>query len=294
MNTKEELINFKPDREFFIGVDSDGTVFDSMNIKHLRSFIPAALSVWSSILSSGEKAENLKRIMERINLYSRHRGINRFTGLLLAFQKLEAETGGGEAFVNIAPLRVFVENSNTLSNAALQVWLKENPHPFLDAVYQWSLEADRLFEEHTRNLLPFLNVKPALRFMAQQADVMVVSSASGKSLDKDWSYSGLNRYTALIAGQETGSKKRQLTLASSGKYSPQKVLMIGDAPGDLEAARAAGASFYPVIPGREEESWIRLQEEGLPKFFGGTFRGEYENQLADDFLQILEVPEQEN
>jgi phosphoglycolate phosphatase-like HAD superfamily hydrolase len=275
MNTREELVNFKPRREFFIGIDSDGTVFDSMTIKHLQAFIPAALSIWPL----GERTEHFKKIMTHINLYSEHRGINRFAGLLLAFKELESETGAEEPMVAPAPLQAFVENSDTLSNAALKAWMMENPHPFLNAVYQWSLEADRLFEEHTRNLPPFLNVEPALRFMAQQADIMVISSASGLGLDKDWSYSGLQRYTALIAGQEIGNKKTQIALGASGKYSPQKVLMIGDAPGDLEAALSAGASFYPIIPGREEESWIRLLEKGLPEFFAGTYRGEFENEI---------------
>jgi phosphoglycolate phosphatase-like HAD superfamily hydrolase len=284
MNTREELINFKPSREFFIGIDSDGTVFDSMNIKHLRAFIPAALSIWPL----GERTERFKKIMTHINLYSEHRGINRFAGLLLAFKELEAETGAGES-ITPAPLQAFVENSDILSNAALKAWMAENPHPFLNAVYQWSLEADRLFAEHTRNLPPFLNVEPALRFMAQQADILVISSASGLGLDKDWSCSGLKQYTALIAGQEIGNKKTQIALVSSGKYSPQKALMIGDAPGDLEAARSADASFYPVIPGREEESWIRLLKEGLPEFFAGTYRGEFENQLQGDFLEILKA-----
>lgn len=63
--------------------------------------------------------------------------------------------------------------------------------------------------------------------------------------------------------------------------------MIGDAPGDLEAAQSAQASFYPIIPGREEESWSRLLEKGLPEFFAGTYRGEFENQLKFDFLKIL-------
>lgn len=33
--------------------------------------------------------------------------------------------------------------------------------------------------------------------------------------------------------------------------------MIGDAPGDLKAARGNGALFFPVNPGDEEESWKR-------------------------------------
>ncbi len=29
------------EKDFFIGVDSDGTAFDSMTIKHKKAFIPA-------------------------------------------------------------------------------------------------------------------------------------------------------------------------------------------------------------------------------------------------------------
>jgi phosphoglycolate phosphatase-like HAD superfamily hydrolase len=124
--------------------------------------------------------------------------------------------------------------------------------------------------------------------MAEKADTMVVSSASGKGLDRDFAYSGLDRYMSLIAGQELGSKKQQLSLACSGKYEPQKILMIGDAPGDLDAAGAVNASFYPIIPGKEEESWLRLREEALQGFFAGTYRGEYENRLLTEFRRGLE------
>jgi phosphoglycolate phosphatase-like HAD superfamily hydrolase len=281
MNTGEELIAFKPAKDFFIGIDSDGTAFDSMNIKHRKAFIPAALSIWDL----GAYSENFTKIMEHINLYSEHRGINRFAGLLMAFEKLDAQSGLTAA--DIAPLKDFVEHSGTLSNAALKVWMREKPHPFLDTVSRWSAEADSLFEEHTQGLLPFINVEPALKDMALKADIMVISSASGKGLDKDWSYGGLAKYVSLIAGQELGNKKTQLALGSSGKYPADKILMIGDAPGDLEAARVVGASFYPVVPGREEESWRRLREESLPAFFGGTYRGAYEERIIGEFIKGL-------
>ena len=285
MNTREELAGFKPRHEFFIGIDSDGTAFDSMNIKHLKAFIPAALKIWDF----GNAAGEFGKIMEYINLYSESRGCNRFTGLLAAFEKLEAKTG---AAFDSGPLREFTIKSNVLSNSALETWMKENPAPSLEKVYQWSLEADRLFEENTRGLLPFVNAEPAVRLMAEKADIMVISSASGKGLDKDWGYSGLVQYTALIAGQELGSKKDQLSLASSGKYPSKNVLMLGDAPGDLEAASAVDASFYPIIPGKEEESWRRLLSEGLPKFFAGTYRGDYEERLTAEFRDGLGRSEQ--
>ena len=289
MNTREELAGFKPRREFFIGIDSDGTAFDSMNIKHLKAFIPAALEVWDF----GNAACEFSRIMEQVNLYSESRGCNRFTGLLSAFEMLENKAGGEHIF-NTAPLKEFTKKSNVLSNSALTAWMKENPASFLDEVYRWSLEADRLFEEHTRGLLPFANVEPTIKLMAENADIMVISSASGKGLDKDWKYSGLIKYTALIAGQELGSKKDQLSLGSSGKYPPEKVMMIGDAPGDLEAASAVGASFYPIFPGKEEESWLCLQKEGLQRFFAGSYRGDYEERLIAEFRKCLESSGESN
>jgi superfamily I DNA/RNA helicase len=46
--------------------------------------------------------------------------------------------------------------------------------------------------------------------------------------------------------------------------------MIGDAPGDFKAAKSNHALFYPIVPGREEESWQRFYEEALERFFAGT------------------------
>ena len=34
------LRDFKPSKEFFIGIDSDGCIFDSMEIKHKECFAP--------------------------------------------------------------------------------------------------------------------------------------------------------------------------------------------------------------------------------------------------------------
>ena len=45
------------------------------------------------------------------------------------------------------------------------------------------------------------------------------------------------------------------------------------------AAAANGVSFVPILPGREAESWRRLQEEALPKLLHGTFSHSYQNEL---------------
>ena len=66
--------------------------------------------------------------------------------------------------------------------------------------------------------------------------------------------------------------------------------MIGDAPGDMKAARVNGALFYPVNPGHEEESWQRFREEAVHKFLAGEYTGLYEAQVIAEFDKLL--PEQ--
>jgi phosphoglycolate phosphatase-like HAD superfamily hydrolase len=157
----------------------------------------------------------------------------------------------------------------------------------LKDVLRWSEKSDKLFMDHTQDITPFANVEAVLKIMVQKADIMVVSSASGKGLDRNWSSSGLKKYAALLGSQETGNKKAQLQLASTGKYIPQNILIIGDGPGDLEAARYIDALFFPIIPGSEEESWLLLIEEALSRFFENRYRGEYEDMLVGKYLDYL-------
>ncbi|MEJ2567772.1 MAG: HAD family hydrolase, partial [candidate division WOR-3 bacterium] len=72
-------------------------------------------------------------------------------------------------------------------------------------------------------------------------------------------------------------------LAANGKYEEDHILMIGDAPGDLKAAKDNTALFYPRIPGKEEKAWERFFEEGIDKFLKGEYKGDYEQELIDEF-----------
>ena len=63
--------------------------------------------------------------------------------------------------------------------------------------------------------------------------------------------------------------------------------MVGDALGDWNAARANGVLFYPIDPGCEDESWQRFFEEALPRFFAGTFAGEYMDAQLARFEALL-------
>ena len=41
------LKDFKPKHKFFLAVDSDGSAFDSMEIKHKECFIPNIIKYWN-------------------------------------------------------------------------------------------------------------------------------------------------------------------------------------------------------------------------------------------------------
>ena len=63
--------------------------------------------------------------------------------------------------------------------------------------------------------------------------------------------------------------------------------MIGDAPGDLKAAKSNNVLFYPINPGHEAESWERFYHEASDIFFRGEYEGKYETELIREFNQLL-------
>ena len=97
----------------------------------------------------------------------------------------------------------------------------------------------------------------------------------------------IDGYVRVIAGQEYGTKTEHLQFAATGEYPKEKITMIGDAPGDMSAARGNEVLFYPILPGREEDSWQRFLDEGLDRFFAGTFAGDYEAALVAEFDKCL-------
>ena len=100
-------------------------------------------------------------------------------------------------------------------------------------------------------------------------------------------YLSLNE-AALRSGKSVGHLRHD----AKDKYAPEKILMIGDAPGDFKAAKSNGALFYPIVPGSEEKSWQRFHDEALALFFTGNYAGDYESELIREFNESL--PEKPN
>lgn len=275
-------MKFIKGKEYFIGIDSDGTVFDSMKIKHTDSFIPAAIENFDL----QECKEAYKEAAERINLYSLKRGINRFPGLYLALLEMKERRLWSD---DVEELGKYVDSGYALSNAGLEKWLAEHPSVFMQKVLAWSKLGDVYFEKLTENIQPFEGVTETVAHMGRHADIMVVSAASGKGLHKDWGNAGLVEKVSFIAGQEFGSKEKQLSFAVEQGFEGTKMLMIGDAPGDYKAAKAVGAWFYPVTPGQESRCWKMLHEKYFDMFVTDRYDKVVESELYESFIDTLKA-----
>ena len=78
------LQDFSPRKGFLFCVDSDGCVFDTMEIKHKECFCPAFIKVFGLQPIS----KYVREAWEYGNLYSVHRGRSRFIEILLVFDWL--------------------------------------------------------------------------------------------------------------------------------------------------------------------------------------------------------------
>ena len=134
---------------------------------------------------------------------------------------------------------------------------------------------------------PFPLVRECLEKIVPIADAMVVSQTPIEVLEREWKENDLDKFVRIIAGQEYGTKTEHLALAAKGKYQDNKILMIGDAPGDMKAAKSNEVLFFPINPGHEEASWEELYSEGLERFFSGSYEGPYEKSLISAFNSLL-------
>ena len=119
----QPLRDFKPEHEFFVGIDSDGCAFDSMEIKHKECFAPNIIKHWDLQPVS----KYAREAAEFVNLYSRWRGVNRWPALVMVFDLLNERDEVQRRNV-VAPkadsLRAFIDqNDFPQSNDGLKAYI---------------------------------------------------------------------------------------------------------------------------------------------------------------------------
>ena len=281
----QKLKDWKPTSDFFIGIDSDGCIFDSMEIKQKECFTPMFIKHFDLQAVSKYARET----WEFVNLYSKTRGVNRYKAVVRTFNLLAARKEVQARNVTVSspePLEEWMTRETKLGNPALDAEVAGGNEK-LKQVQAWSNAVNEQIESIVYGVPPFPLVRECLEKMQSKCDPMVISQTPVDALEREWGEHDLVKFVKLIAGAEMGTKSEHLAFAAKGKYAPEKILMIGDAPGDRKAAKDNDALFFPIVPGMEEECWVRLHDEALDRFFAGTYAGDYEKALIDEFESKL-------
>jgi phosphoglycolate phosphatase-like HAD superfamily hydrolase len=281
-----ELKAHRPTKDFLIAIDSDGCAFDSMEIKHKECFIPNIVKHWELQPVS----KYARAAAEFVNLYSKWRGINRFPAVAMVFDLLNDwdEVQERNARIPEAPnLRKWIETESKLGNPALEAYCKDHDEPDMHQALRWSTAVNATVEDMVYGVPPFPHVRESLEKAKDVADILVCSATPHDALKREWEEHDIAKYPFTIAGQEQGKKAEHIEMAAGGNYDTSKMLMIGDAPGDMKAARANNALFYPINPGDEATSWMRFHDEALDKFINGEYAGDYEAALIEEFDTYL-------
>jgi phosphoglycolate phosphatase-like HAD superfamily hydrolase len=286
------LKNFKVTKPFFVGIDSDGCVFDTMGIKQRECFCPWTVACFD--LQPVSEAARECRVFA--DLFSKTRGANRHKTLKrILFELLPRHPQVKQRGFKVPQLpRYFAwvdDPRSVLSNDGLKKAIEEVKDPAakkeLASALDWSIKVNKAVTDIVKGIPPFPFVRESLEKIGPKADVIVVSATPGEALEREWREHDIAKFVAVIAAQEMGTKAQHLEYATKGRYDKGHVLMVGDALGDLRAARENGALFYPIVPGKEIQSWKRFHDEAFDRFIKGSYAGNYEKKLIAEFEASL-------
>ena len=274
---------FERKHDYLVCVDSDGCVMDTVNCKHFHCFGPCMVTEWGL-------EEWKDEILERwnvINLFSMTRGINRFKGLAMALGEIHEKY---TPIAGIEALQHWADTAPALSNDAVAKAAEVadgEAKLVLQKALSWSKAVNAAIVELDEALkVPYVGAKEGLAAAHTFADVAMVSSANRDAVEEEWGKFGLLAHTDIVLAQDVGSKAACIAEMLKFGYDPQKVVMIGDAPGDCDAAEKNGVHYYPILINHEKESWDEAINLAFAKLRSGEY-APYGAEKKQEFLRNL-------
>lgn len=271
--------NYKKQKDYLICVDSDGCAMDTMDIKHIRCFGPCMVAEWSL----EEWQDEILMRWNEINLYSMTRGINRFKGLAMALNEINEKYNKIDG---IDDLCKWAENADELSNPAVEREYQNTKKEIFAKALSWSKAVNNTINTLTDDeKKPFEGVREGLKYAHQYADVAIVSSANKDAVEEEWEKYKLSDDVDILLCQDAGSKAHCIGELVKKGYEKTHVLMVGDAPGDLDAADKNGVYYYPILVKKEKHSWEHINS-AVDALVSGTY-GEMAENARKEFLDNL-------
>ena len=275
---------FERKHDYLVCVDSDGCVMDTMNCKHFHCFGPCMITEWGL----EEWKDELLARWNEVNLFSMTRGINRFKALAICLNEVDKKY---KPIVGIDALVHWAETAPALSNDGAAKAAAEATDPnaklVMEKALSWSKAVNAAIVELPEELkVPYNGAKEGLAAAHQFADVAMVSSANRDAVEEEWGKFGLLEHTDIVLAQDIGSKAACIKEMLKFGYDLDKVVMVGDAPGDCDAAEKNNVHYYPILVNHEKESW----DEAIAVAFGKLQSGEYAAygaEMKQKFLQNL-------
>ena len=276
--------SFVKKHDYLICVDSDGCAMDTMNCKHFHCFGPCMVEEWAL---EQWKEEILHRWND-INLFQMTRGINRFKGLAMALGEIHEKY---QPITGITYLQHWADTAPALSNDAVAAAAAEAECEEAKLVFEkalaWSKAVNAAIVKLPEELkVPYNGAKEGLAAAHTFADVAMVSSANRDAVEEEWGKFGLLEHTDIVLAQDVGSKAACIAAMLRYGYDAGKVVMIGDAPGDCDAAEKNGVYYYPILVNHEKESWDEAIAVAFEKLKEGTY-APYGAQMKQKFLENL-------
>ena len=276
--------SFEKKHDFLVCVDSDGCVMDTMNCKHFNCFGPCMVDEWEL----GEWKDEILARWNVINLFSMTRGINRFKGLAMALGEIDKQY---KPIPGVAALQHWADTAPALSNDGVIKAAEETTDPEAKTIFQkalsWSKAVNASIVKLPEELkVPYDGAKEGLAAAHQFADVAMVSSANRDAVEEEWGKFGLLDHTDIVLAQDVGSKAACIAAMLKFGYDPAKVLMIGDAPGDCDAAEKNSVHYYPILVNHEKDSWDEAINQAFAKLQEGSYTP-YGVEKKQQFLHNL-------
>jgi phosphoglycolate phosphatase-like HAD superfamily hydrolase len=282
---QSQLLSLTPRHPFLACFDMDGHLLDSMTAKQVIVFQPVFMDRFGL-----RPIESFYRVhAENHNLWTADRGSDRHEGKLLTVRSLledphlKPRLAGPLAAIGDRlralerALAGFVEwkdtNGRAYSYESLAEFAVLAPGDRIRRqLCEWTFCVDHEFSFVTIPMRPFDGVRATLEFLADKADVIIVSKTPYDDICNWLEAQDLIPFITAVAGREMGDKDEHICIARGGtfdagrpkgqrivhrgtRYADGRVVMGGDGEGDLTAARENRAFFFGTTPGRETAIW---------------------------------------